>query len=134
MKEDKAMLLYETLVSDKYKQGKDYLHPLDGTFCVLGVACEISNLGKWTKVEYDRLSYEVIESSSLRSVEDSELPKTVQEYFGFFDVNGTRRDGATIILSLGEDPIEYACLVDANDSGESFISIAKYIQENWMHL
>ena len=40
------------LRSGKYTQGSRYLHPSEDTFCCLGVACDVSGLGKWILGEW----------------------------------------------------------------------------------
>lgn len=118
---ERAMELVVALRSGKYEQGKDQLH--DGNkFCCLGVACEISDKGKWDRNDY--YSIEGIERAH------GNLPRTVQRYFGF----KTDYAGFDFIFRPSNDVIGYASLVDMNDAGRSFSEIADFIERYWEHL
>lgn len=58
------------------------------------------------------------------------LPPEAQEYYGFYDAEGSRRDGAKILI----DGKTYGNLSEANDKGVTLAKIGEYIRENWKHL
>lgn len=117
MIKEKAILLAEALESGKYKQCSGALR-INDAFCCLGVACDISGLGKW-----DSTGVYLTKTDRCETV----LPREVKEFFGFASHSGrsTQRE-------IGIEPIE---LVDLNDSKKlSFKEIAKVIRERWEDL
>ncbi len=62
----------DALVSKKYKQIKNQLRDEDNGRCCLGVACDVSGVGKWNK---KKTTYE-------RS-NTAHPPRKVLDYFGF---------------------------------------------------
>lgn len=100
--------LVEALRSGEYKQGRWRLRNGDA-FCCLGVACDISGVGEWEKLDNRQLTnyfYQTV---------DSYLPNDVRLYFGFISASGRYVDGA---------------LVELNDSGKSFSFIADVIESS----
>ncbi len=90
----------EALLSDRYKQGTNYLR-CDDRFCCLGVLCDLYNSEGWSDDE--RFMYE-------SNFSDEMPPDSVLTKVGL--------------------PVRDAChLAEMNDAGESFGAIAKYIQE-----
>lgn len=47
MNPEAKKLWVEALRSDKYQQGKGALKTIQGSFCCLGVLCDLSGQGKW---------------------------------------------------------------------------------------
>lgn len=95
------------LESGEFKQTKGRLHNArSGGFCCLGVACEISGLGKWDKranfVTREQVSYE-------------ELPYVVQSWLGLAKPLGGFNSNS---------------LANINDEGKRFKTIARIIREN----
>src|ERR1700677_1099867 len=94
MKQAEAMQLVKALRSGRYKQAMGSLKTAPGYYCCLGVACQISKLGKFAKG-----------GTSLHSTADFEyrvgkdpdqwnggvLPRAVQRYFGFKSNKGCLR-------------------------------------------
>ena len=98
----------EALLSGKYEQHTHGLISWDGTgYCCLGVACEISGLGKW-----DRVSY-----VTKHHAHGSVLPGDVRDWLGLMDKSGSFRDVDG----------RHKSLIDLNDNGSSFAEIAETI-------
>lgn len=116
---EKAEELVAALRSGKYQQSRNTLKDDEG-FCCLGVACEISGLGKWKKF-HDSCETYVVDDGSMS---DTVLPLEVKKYFGFATSNGFFPDG--FFPDTGD-----SCLSGANDSGASFSEIADFIEKNW---
>lgn len=118
--------LVEALRSGKYKQGQDALR-LDDTYCCLGVACDLSGLGTWEssgllpgarKTMYRYLTYNTV------------LPGEVMNYYGFLYPEGTlTQTGLTKADGLSNET-----LIGMNDSGQSFETIAEFIEKGWVQL
>jgi hypothetical protein len=72
------------LRSGKYSQGRQVLYS-GSTYCCLGVACDISKLGKWKPIPYSdgNISYKTETDSGIAM-----LPSEVREYYGFSDIGG----------------------------------------------
>ena len=104
----RAKELIAALQSGKYTQTKGRLRDGDA-FCCLGVACDISGIGKWNGNSY--------------SSEEDVLTNEVRDYFGFHNSNGGVRDYTT-----------ESCLSELNDQGHSFTEIADFIEANWERL
>lgn len=105
---DNAKIWIEALRSTEYKQGVGGLHPSEGKFCCLGVACdkykEITGQGEWLS---DR-TFIINRISRISS-----LPVDVRDWLGLADIDGAFADG---------------CLADINDDGASFEQIADIIE------
>ncbi len=99
-----TMKLVRALESGKYKQARKKLRRGD-RFCCLGVACDISKLGKWTDTE----TY--FDKSDI-------LPSKVQRWLGI---------DSTMAVEFSAD--EYENLADMNDKGCSFKRIAAVIRK-----
>jgi len=109
----------DALVSRKYKQGMDELRTSAGTFCCLGVACDISKRGKWvTDVTY---------AAPARS-RNGAPPMSVRNYFGFKEKYGT-----DIVKTVKEGSKVYIpsdSLANLNDLHNfTFSKIAKIIRK-----
>jgi hypothetical protein len=89
------------LRSGEYKQGIGYLNRAD-KFCCLGVLCDISEVDQWDE--------SLINNVMLYQRHNATLPPGVVDWAGWDDDTGR--------------------LVAMNDSGESFMTIADYIEEN----
>lgn len=125
MKEYKAMQLVKALKSGEYKQGEGKLVNDDDCFCVLGVACNISE----TDLEWERELW-LGEPVWFIGNHCNQLPYEIGKEFGFYNSVGGRRDGGLISIRGGL----YHNLLDANDCGVPFKDIADYIEKNYMVL
>lgn len=101
----------KALRSGDYKQARGQLKKVDGNrvgMCCLGVACDLSGLGKWDESN----AYITGENR-----EDSVLPTEVMDWLGLADDSGCFHEkGRTIGLT------------DKNDKGASFKQIAAIIE------
>lgn len=108
--------LVDALRSSKYKQGFAALK-YDDCMCVLGVACDISNLGQWEHLTLSDTYCYMTPISSSRT----HLPPDVIAYYGF----------------PNDDPrIDYGetteTLSNLNDSGLPFTTIANLLEEQYL--
>ena len=115
MIKERAMQLADALESGKYQQTRSHLRDARG-FCCLGVACDVSGLGKW--VPWTNGHYSTYMGASRR------LPSQVARYFNFASETGEAR------LDAGRS-VE---LTTMNDEGKTFAEIAAFIRENWEKL
>jgi len=97
-------MLIEALRSGEYEQTNGWLRQGDG-YCCLGVACDKSGLSEW-KIGPRNYRYEGM---------STQLPKTVQEWYGFATPSGRCMANFLSLTSL-------------NDSGASFKQIADVIE------
>lgn len=101
----------EALRSGKYAQTHGSLRNTedDGEnpvgFCCLGVACDVSGLGRWFDVDYE------VDSETA----DMTLPKAVQTWLGLREPDGSFGDSS---------------LTAINDAGDSFEVIAGIIEKH----
>lgn len=109
--------LVAALRSGRYVQAREALHTPQG-FCCLGVACEISGLGRWVEVPDDRRLRQRFLIGTSPVGETSVLPKDVVDYYGFSNEMGSFRD------SCGDQQE----LTELNDNGTSFRKIADLIE------
>lgn len=112
--------LIAALRGDKYGQQKERegsLKDNEGNYDVLGLACELSRLGKWEKNKFG-ICYKLKESNEMF---DSVLPFAVCEYYGFRDPTVTFKDGEY-------DNNNNTSLAVENDSGVSFSDLAAKIE------
>lgn len=105
----------EALESGKYQQSMASLRNTTG-FCCLGVACEISNLGKWEKLKNTCFSYTI--DNKYRQKATLQLPEYVCKWLGLRTVGGVPNDKALETLTT------------LNDTGSSFNEIASIIRKN----
>jgi len=103
-------LWVEALRSGKYQQAVDDLRDRTGAMCCLGVACEISGLGRW-----DGCSY-VTEGDRHRGVLNPDSDMT--NWLGL-------RSGAG---AFGPSETGRESLAHLNDSGKTFAEIADIIE------
>lgn len=105
----------QALESGNYQQCRGVLQDETG-FCCLGVACEISGLGKWEN-HPETLSKQY----NVGEVKISVLPQKVKDYLGLVSENG--------------DPREYHKnlnpLTMMNDKGDTFKQIAAHLRANY---
>lgn len=94
----------EALESGEYKQGKLQLKSSSGTYCCLGVACDISGLGRWSGEWFE-----------LRSGKDAaQFPP--EEVKNLYKLEGHKE----------------AVLIKMNDNdGKNFQEIANQLREWW---
>lgn len=98
----------KALKSGKYKKTTGNLKNENG-HCCLGVLCAISPY----KNNYTKMSWN-------SAICNSVLPTKVQEFAGMKSENGTIDDSI--------------CLSSMNDNGNSFETIADFIEQNWRKL
>lgn len=100
--------LIAALRSDRYVQGRDQLRSSDVSgkpcLCILGVACEVSGLGKWDKRPGESWNYELDDGRSYVSA----APLSVRLHFN---------------LPPG--------IASLNDEGVSFGELADYLEAIW---
>jgi len=109
-------LLKEALRSGHYDQTQNTLRDENG-FCCLGVACDISGLGRWEGSDLNGWEY-VVGNRVAGNSSDSVLPVPVKEWLGFEEECGSYKD------------MDHDCttsLMDENDSGTTFAEIAEII-------
>jgi hypothetical protein len=119
---DNQKLWVAALRSGEYEQGKGSLNPTANSFCCLGVACEISNLGKFERPDTNpaRSNYRV-NTDDLYEYRKT-LPPEVVEWLGLKDDCGCF---PTTMLGLSSS------LTMLNDfEGLSFNEIADFIERN----
>src|SRR4051812_48603183 len=122
---DNTTKLVEALRSDKYNQGRSRLRHGD-EYCCLGVACDISGVGKWypSLENSQRFVYDTAKAG-YRTAEGYVLPDAVKDWLGWkTDANGTFRE-----MVEGEDEDDVA-LTGLNDAGVPFADIAATIEAN----
>jgi len=102
----------EALRSGKYEQGLGRLRDGD-KFCCLGVACDISGLGEWSK-EIPKGEYMFMTTV---------LPEAVKEWIGVQHNSP---------CYYRDDKIRY--LAKDNDEGYSFNEIARFIEDGCLVL
>lgn len=111
----RQLALVETLASGKYKQGKQMLRSVDNKYCCLGVACDIYDSSRWSKL-FTRTC-----TMYRFSGETCSLPVEVEDWFGFFSATGVA------------GPESHACepsLANLNDAGVSHPKIAAKLRAN----
>ena len=97
----------KALRSNKYKQGMGVLKSRGNFYCCLGVLCDISKDIKWSK-------------------------KTCGPGIGA-RFNGKITYGtlaSEFVKKIKLDPHQTGRLIQKNDSGQSFLKIAKYVENN----
>lgn len=117
-------LWIEALTSGEYEQGQGVLRS-DGTFCCLGVLCDLHRKeigGKWIKADdsvviTEDIARPVYTYNSLSTI----LPRSVYEWAG---LTGNNRDNPTIDDSMSPT------LAEKNDAGIPFLEIAKLIEQH----
>lgn len=120
--------LVEALRSNKYKQGRSALR-LGDTYCCLGVACDLSGLGTWESGGFlglDRKTRYYYVVDAMRH--HTSLPREVANYYGILYPEGTITSD-THVLDSGRET-----LIEMNDHGESFETIAKFIEHDYVQL
>jgi len=85
----------DALRSGEYDQAKEVLHTSDGSYCCLGVACEISGLGDW-----DGEYYKIADEERWSGV----LPPAVQKWLGLgIRSSNPMLRGNTTAVTLNDD-------------------------------
>lgn len=117
--------LVDALRSGKYEQTTGKLRQGD-SFCCLGVACDISELGKWRFYETSGETAYIF-GRDLTSGSFGILPPPVAERLGFSSNGDFASTGAVI----SERGVAH-CLYNLNDSlAWPFAQIADFIEERW---
>ena len=102
----------EALRSGEYEQTTGFLHT-DNGYCCLGVACEVSGLGRW-KNDVDRQFYITNDDDRQTTV----LPDKVRQWLGLYDNGG-------VAIHTDNSKVD---LTELNDGGASFEEIADKIE------
>ena len=99
----------EALESDEYEQTTGSLRNAD-TYCCLGVACDISDMGEWVEDIYkvDGVTY------------GGMLPPKVVEWLGLHSEDGSPKHAQFGAWSL----------IDLNDNHHNFKQIARILRNN----
>ena len=114
--DDARLAWIEALESEEYVQGHGALRAYGGTYCCLGVACDLS-----MRIEGEGEWYDSGEDDSLDFLGGRAfLPDQVQKWLGW---EGNRGD-----LSNGD------CLSGCNDGGDDFSRIAQRIEDGEVKL
>lgn len=112
-------LLADALESGKYEQGQKILRDSKNKFCCLGVACDISGMGVWTKRENDEYYTYLTREDGLDSTSAALLGNTsVRDWFGI-SVTGD------FVTASGH----YSDLAGMNDNGKTFAEIAEVLRD-----
>ena len=125
---DNTQKLVKALRSGRFKQATGALRVGDGR-CCLGVACDISGLGRWERHEYNGSDLTWYYKIPGENAEPSILPKRVAEWLGWDpegSLNGMiphpgNRDGLSNLAAQ-------------NDKGKTFAEIADLIEKNYDYL
>lgn len=132
MNKENVAKLIAALRSGNYGQTKGKLSNSSGTeYCCLGVACDISGLGRWDNTYSGR--YYVIEDENGKKIDDSDnvLPEPVARWLGMA-VDGTVHlpvPDSAFDIRYGTNEEEYmagpnTALTELNDEGMTFNQIA----------
>lgn len=109
------------LRSGEYQQGRDFLHQQDGSFCCLGVLCnlyvESTGRGHWVVLGDNEFLTFKSESEDM----DTCLPESVLKWA---DMPLCTPEGAPELKTDNQS------LAGLNDAGFSFSQLADYIEEN----
>lgn len=112
--------LVDALESNEYEQTQSVLRR-DDQFCCLGVACDISGVGRWQKDGDDGFRYIAANDWSI-----SVMPYEVSEWLG---LEHDEYD------SMEELPLNYdghASAMNMNDTGNTFAEIAQAIRMEYL--
>jgi len=107
----------EALRSGKYQQGERWLRYGD-KFCCLGVACDISGLGRWVDVMDGDSAVSVLPYAVDAEQQMQVLPKKIMDWLG---VQSSK-------VSIHNINRLHTLLTDCNDDGNNFNIIADIIE------
>lgn len=115
MKKEAKKRWVEALLSEEYRQGKDSLCTVDGSgesFCCLGVLLDIEYDGDWV-LDYSTTTFHVygVDDVGGEYIQTQFLPSQFRDAMGISDE-------------------EMVALTNMNDTGETFASIAGWIEES----
>lgn len=105
----------KALRSGKYKQGKGVLRTADNKFCCLGVLVDVMNKKAWSK------------GTALSSVLIKGLARDVACYQAEEQATALDRD---TMNRIGLEPHRQGELINMNDDGKKFETIANHIEAN----
>lgn len=115
----------EALRSGEYKQGKKCLHAIDGSFCCLGVLCDIhakENSREWN-TEYVQDGIDDDHTAIAYGTDFDILPVEVMLWAALSTMQ------ATLPRSIHHGKISGSSLSYLNDAGLTFEQIANAIEE-----
>ena len=115
----------DALRSGKYKQTTGTLS-LDGSFCCLGVACDISGIGEWDSgvLENETVDYITVDKNGNTQFDDSILPTNISEWLGTATCNP--------VLDIGDE--ESCEATELNDTMHyTFDEIADAIERTYLN-
>lgn len=112
------------LRSGEYSQTDGALHkPANNGFCCLGVACDISGLGKWEGDVYGILTYRPKTGKG----SPTNLPGAVRDWLGLRTVSGQFKEADDDIYQ-GEELIKTSLVAKNDEEGYTFKEIADIIE------
>lgn len=112
MNKERIKKWIKALRSDKYKQIQGSLADGEGCYCVLGLACEVSDVGEWL----DHGTYGKEEDAGINF-----LPRCVMNYYGLTEKN------PNIIYKGKPMPLSYL-----NDSNVLFKDLADLMENQYL--
>ena len=120
-KQEHRRELAAALRSGKYSQTTNVLRDSTG-FCCLGVACEISGVGKWTPYDDGRDVRPYIDADGMEY--DGVLPLHVMAYYGIATENGE------LGFEIDDEAMGIfgGTLSSLNDNGATFEQIAEMLE------
>lgn len=154
MNKENVAKLVAALRSGEYEQGRNSLRTRGDSYCCLGVACDISGLGKWEKREsalsFDFTDWEyVIRDSNGEKVasDSSTLPAPVAQWLGmavdgeFYlpdaqirwdtqEANTDRHNLLVELTSLNDEGMPFEQIADILEHAEAFTWTAPPVIED----
>lgn len=121
MFKSKADELITALENNDYTQITKQLRDKKG-FCVLGIICDISKLGRWHYLEVEQ-KYAYIIPNSKTNVRTGQLPREVMNLFGMRTPTG--------IILLKDRKDKNRSLAYLNDKGATLKEIANFLRLNY---
>ena len=134
-KQHRAELIY-ALLSGEYKQNRNSLkdwsiepdgEKTDAFHCCLGVACDISGLGKWVGEDDD--IYLTMEPYEDRNT--AIMPEAVRDYYGFRSSTGELDSGETLTSLNDTEGINFTYIAYTIALAEMRDESAKGLLEIW---
>lgn len=119
------------LRSGKYKQGKKVLRTEEGTYCCLGVLCDLAaqdGVGQWVGGSLHHWEFVDESKDDGADYSETDLTKGVREWAGL---------PANLFLHLPDEEVQEEWMREGvnpavlNDEGMPFEKIASLIEEQW---
>lgn len=121
----------EALRSGSYKQTKGKLKSRNGSYCCLGVLCEVAGVPKvYDAGEYQYGPLEAVEKDEWSQYSATALPPVAQEWLGV-STSEPRLAKPVVVVDKYGDEEEITSLISLNDDyGWSFEQIADAVEAN----